>query len=276
MVVGDGVERYKQLRDVERRLDAVMMQKRVEVMESLNWPSHTEGTLRIWISNTAEGQPWQVMEEGGGGLGEDGTFDFGENSQATFRVKIEGKLLDDGNDEDKEETEKDGDAMDQDGQPAKPKTPAKERMRLSHFFKSITVDFHRSPSLQPDGFTSIDWRKPDRNAPGAMSAPDNNAADFDCLEFQRKSDEDINVTINLELDYQPVHQRFRLPKGLADLLDMQVGYRAEILERLWDYIRAFGLQEEEEMRTVVCDEPLKAVRPPRLTSQYPNPTNISC
>jgi len=35
-VIGDGVQRYRDLRDVERRLDAAMMRKRLDVQDAVN------------------------------------------------------------------------------------------------------------------------------------------------------------------------------------------------------------------------------------------------
>jgi len=35
-IVGDGVQKYRELRDVERRLDAVMMRKRLDIQDSVN------------------------------------------------------------------------------------------------------------------------------------------------------------------------------------------------------------------------------------------------
>jgi SWI/SNF-related matrix-associated actin-dependent regulator of chromatin subfamily D len=35
-IIGDGVERYKALRDIERRLDATMMRKRLDIQDAVN------------------------------------------------------------------------------------------------------------------------------------------------------------------------------------------------------------------------------------------------
>lgn len=35
-IVGDGVQQYRELRDIERRLDAIMMRKRLDIQESVN------------------------------------------------------------------------------------------------------------------------------------------------------------------------------------------------------------------------------------------------
>lgn len=252
--IGDGVDRYRGLRDVERKLDAAMMQKRIDIFEDMNTQMRREGTLRIWISNTAEGQPWQLMEEGGEAMGEDGNFDFGENGQATYRVKIEGRLLE----EQDESPEKDGDAMDEDTQKQPPPPAAatgREKTKLSHFFKSITIDVDRPASLQPDGYSSIEWKRPSPQNPTTSST--DSETSFDSLEFQRKGDEEMNITINLARDETP--ERFKLSKPLANLLDTEEEDRAGVVAGIWEYVRAMGLQEDDESRRVVCDEQLQAV-----------------
>ena len=276
--IGDGVERYKRLRDIERKLDAQMMQKRLDINEEITSAKKREGVLRVWISNTAEGQPWQVIEDGGESFAADGNFDFGENSQARYKVKIEGRLLPDTEIDDQDDQDDkaqggddDADAMDQDGDVKKAKKPtmmqlATEKTKLSHFFKAITVDFDRPASLQPDGFNTIEWKKPlqpNPPQPGPQQGSDSEA-NFDVLEFERKSDEEISITINLTRDENP--ERFKLSPALADLLDTAEDTRAGVVAGIWEYVRAFGLQEDEENRRIVCDERLKAVcisPPPR-------------
>ncbi|KAH7053330.1 SWI-SNF complex subunit [Macrophomina phaseolina] len=253
LVVGDGVQRYRQLREAERKLDAVMMRKRLDITESSARNFTRYRTMRIWISNTAENQPWQNTSM------DPDAFDFGSESQATYRVKIEGRLLDDDKDEeaDKEETEakKDGEAMEQDdgdaATKAKPGKPAgNQRTKLSHFFKQITINFDRSQSLQPDGYTSIEWKKPENSA-NANDA----AANFDTLEFERKSDENINVTVNLFRDENP--ERFKLSPPLAELLGTEEDDRGGILMGIWIYVKANNLQEDEDSRKIRCDAQLK-------------------
>lgn len=107
--IGDAVARYKELREVERTLDATMMRKKLDVMDSKHHSRASRyGTMRIWISNTAENQPWQST-----GLDAD-AFDFDGENNATYRVKIQGRLLDEDGDEgleEDEDEEKDADAM---------------------------------------------------------------------------------------------------------------------------------------------------------------------
>lgn len=257
VVVGDGVQRYDQLRAVERRLDATMMRKRLDVNDNVNRRyTRRDGLLRVWIRNTAEGQPWQVTEEGMA-LGEDG-FDFGDSSAATFRVKIEGRFEDDeaahdGVDKGKS---RNAQAAEDDGQASTAETKATpaRRPRFSHFFKSITIDFDRNPALQPDGYNAIEWRK---TSTGSNVDSANSEASFDTLEFERKGDENINITISLVRDEWP--ERCKLSPALAEILDSDEEDMLTVLHGIWEYARAMGLQEDEDKRNIRCDEPLRRV-----------------
>jgi SWI/SNF-related matrix-associated actin-dependent regulator of chromatin subfamily D len=253
VIVGDGVERYTKLRDVERQLDAVMMRKRLDISDNLQRRyTRREGVLRVWVSNTAEGQPWQVMEDNAAS-GDDGMLEFGENSQATFRVKIEGRLLGDPTDEKQDEDKKNTEGEEDRGKSAEPQRPV-QRPRLSNFFKAIRVNFSRNPSLQPHGYADIEWVKP---TPGPQTNYDPNSSEvsFDTLEFERKADENINITINLYRDDR--HDRFKLSPQLAELLDTEEDDRAGAVQAVWEYCRAMKLQDADDKRWINCDEPLK-------------------
>ncbi|KAJ4295209.1 SWI/SNF and RSC complex subunit Ssr3 [Kalmusia sp. IMI 367209] len=244
--IGDGVARYKELREVERILDATMMRKKLEASDSVfHTRSGRSGTMRIWISNTAENQPWQSS-----GLDAD-AFDFDSDTNATYRVKIQGRLLDELNDEGLEEDddEKDPDAMDADAD-VDEKTDSTEKPKpFSQFFSAITIDFDRAKSLQPDNFTQIEWKRPE----GAN--PQDNP--FSQIEFERKGDENINITINLQRHQSP--EIFRLSKPMAELLDTDEEDRASVLMGVWEYARAQNLQQDEDERKFACDSKLKAL-----------------
>jgi SWI/SNF-related matrix-associated actin-dependent regulator of chromatin subfamily D len=93
-----------------------------------------------------EDQFWQ----NNGGLNVD-TFDFTSNLESSYRVKIEGRLLDDEYEVEADEEERktgdkeaDGDKMETDTpSKAEPKPAPAKRPRLSHYFKALTVDFDR-------------------------------------------------------------------------------------------------------------------------------------
>jgi len=259
VVIGDGVAQYKSLRDVERRLDAVMMRKRLDIQDSLQRGPKQYGTMRIWITNTVENQPWQA------GAMDPHAFDFNSNVEATFRVKIEARLLDaqTGETEPAEEephaSEATGQPESEDGERAAKRTKLSAapnpRKKFSHFFKAISIDFDRPQAFQPDGYTQIRWTRPDYPVSAQNEPPRD--ADFDCLEFARKADENINVVVNLTRDEQP--EKYRLSQPLAELLDMEEADRQTVLMGLWEYIKLAGLPMDEEQRRVQCDSKLREV-----------------
>ena len=246
--IGDGVARYRELREIERTLDATMMRKRLETTDSVHHSrTRRYGTMRIWISNTVENQPWQS-----GGMDPD-AFDFESDTNATYRVKIQGRLLDEDGDEgledEEEEEEKDPDAMEEDGAESKKTAPAQKPKLFSQYFSSIAIDFDRAKSLQPDNFTQIEWKRPE--------APNPKESNFSELEFERKGDENINITINLQRAHFP--EKFRLSKGMAELLDTDEEDRAGVMMGIWEYARSQHLQQDDDERKFACDAKLKAL-----------------
>ncbi|KAJ3531674.1 hypothetical protein NM208_g8774 [Fusarium decemcellulare] len=252
IVDAEGVQRYKELRDVERRLDATITRKRLDIVDYTSRGSKRCKTLRIWISNTVEDQMWQSN-----GLNVD-SFDFTPSMEASYRVKIEGRLLDDEDEEsgqaEAKDTEPTEEKSEQDGAQ---KAKSQQKPRFSHFFKSLTVDFDRS-RFRNGAEQTVEWKKPD--APPARNQPAANlpaAADFDELTFKRNGDENMNITINLYRQETP--ERYQLSPELADVVDMKEATQQEAVMGLWEYIKLLGLQEDEEKRNFRCDEPLRKV-----------------
>lgn len=176
---------------------------------------------------------------------------------SAYRVKIEGRLLDeeeevsDSEDSEDEEEATNGDPMDEDGKPKQSSKPEKKEYKFSHFFKAMTVDFDRS-KVKDD--QSVEWKKP---APGPNSANLPNAADFDQLEFKRGGDENMNITVNLTRDENP--EIFLYRPALAELLDATEGTRGDAVIGIYEYAKLNNLQEDDEKRSFDCDDRLRAV-----------------
>ncbi|KAI2615150.1 hypothetical protein GGR54DRAFT_614216 [Hypoxylon sp. NC1633] len=245
--VGDMAARYRDLRDFERSLDATMTRKRLDIVDSVNRSVKRWKTLRIWITNTTEDQAWQ-----GNGVNVD-NFEFGANLEPTYRVKIEGRLLDDDDDLDKdddsEENKSKSDDPDRMEEDPKPKTSKGPKYRFSHFFKALSVDF---PGNRKGIDQNVEWKKPERAGP-STSLPA--AADFDELTFKRSGDENLNITINLHRHEDP--ERYAISQELEDIVDMSEATRQEIVMGIWEYIKLMGLQEDEEKRNFRCDDLLR-------------------
>jgi SWI/SNF-related matrix-associated actin-dependent regulator of chromatin subfamily D len=275
IVIGDVAERYRKLREIEKRLDSTMMRKRLDLQDQTTQNSKRSRTMRIWISNTAENQPWQNTSM------DPDAFDFGDTSQASYRVKIEGRLLDEEDALDGEDTKySTATAVADGGEPmditdaaksSQPKSSStQERTKLSHFFKQITVEFDRPSSLQPDGMAMVEWKRPEARPGQTNWAAD--GSNFDCLHFERKSDENINIRINLFRDETP--ERFRLSPELAELCGgITEADRASVMLNVWKYIRANKLYENEDARVVRCDALMKKAC---LPSRYPTRQTTNC
>ncbi|PHH81301.1 hypothetical protein CDD83_3617 [Cordyceps sp. RAO-2017] len=254
----DGVQRYRDLREVERWLDATTTRKRLDASENFS-RGHTKllKTLRIWISNTVEDQVWQSN-----GLNVD-AFDFTPNMEASYRVRIEGRLLD--------EREHEFSKPETSGVLGVSSTPQQDesstavsvecglkdhKHRFSYFFRALSVDFDRS-RFRNGAEQNIEWKKPETtvkgHAPGSLPA----IVDFDELTFKRNGDENTNITINLYRHEMP--ERYQLSPELAEVVDMKDATQQEAVMGLWEYIRFWGLQEDEEKRNFRCDELLKQV-----------------
>ncbi|KAL4780919.1 hypothetical protein BJX76DRAFT_350547 [Aspergillus varians] len=252
VIIGEGVQQYKSLRDLEKRLDAAVVRKRLDIQDSISKTVKKYRTMRIWVSNTVEGQPWQT--------GQNGSAPGTTPGSGRYKVRIEGRMLDDGSDlaisdsDDEGDTPKDGDAMEEDGPEGEKSASKQSKQRFSQFFKTITVDFDKSPTTSPDEMKTITWAKP-QLPPNTVNLPPN--ADFDSVQFSRASQENLNVTISLVRDETP--ERYKLSKELADVLDVEEETRSGIVLGIWDYIRAMGLQEDEEKRLVRCDDRLRAI-----------------
>jgi SWI/SNF-related matrix-associated actin-dependent regulator of chromatin subfamily D len=174
------------------------------------------------------------------------------------------------------------------GTPARPTAATvgpPRRNRFSHFFKSITIEPRRNRSLETDGSSIIEWRKPPPPPPssqhhqqqqqqqqqpygpgstaaaaaaGTASVPSTAAAaEFDTLCFERLSDEDVELTINLVKDETP--ERFWLSRELSAVLDRDEDDRAGVVMGIWEYVRARDLYDDDEHRRFRCDDKLRAV-----------------
>lgn len=252
VIVGEGVQQYKSLRDLEKRLDAAIVRKRLDIQDSISKTVKKYRTMRIWVSNTVESQPWQT--------GQNGAIPGTTPGSGRYKVQIEGRLLDDDSDladsgsEGEDDAKENEDAMEEDGADGKKSTSKRSKQRFSQFFKTITIDFDKSPSTNSDETKTITWAKP-QLPPSTTNLPPN--ADFDNIQFSRASQENLNVTISLVRDETP--ERYKLSKELAEVLDVEEETRSGIVLGIWDYIRAMGLQEDEEKRLVRCDDRLRAV-----------------
>jgi SWI/SNF-related matrix-associated actin-dependent regulator of chromatin subfamily D len=188
--------------------------------------------------------------------------------EASYRVKIEGYLLDE-DDDLVDQTKKDltehtasttSPLVDKhDGSSSTQKPTGTEsnqkKHRFSHFFQSISVEFDRS-RFRNGSEHSVEWRRSEgsQNQTAPIAPVE---GDFDEFTFKRNGDENMNITINLQRHESP--ERYQLNPELAQIVDMNEATQHEAVMALWEYIRLSGLQEDEERRNFRCDAYLKKV-----------------
>ncbi|KAL2889031.1 SWIB/MDM2 domain-containing protein [Ceratocystis lukuohia] len=239
---GELVEHYNKLRNYERRLDATITRKRLDALDSVNrYPKYWR-TLRIWISNTVEDQPWQQTS-----LNVD-SFDFSSTVDSTYKVKIQARLLAD----DMGPESKNGSDDDM-GSDVQNKGDEAMEYHLPHFFRAMNVEFPQS--YVPE--QTVEWKRPDLPPNTPSYAPLPEALCFDELSFRRNGDDNMNITINLTRHEEP--ERYLLSPELADIVDMTEGTRQEVAQALYEYISYFKLQEDEERRNFRCDDLLRKI-----------------
>ena len=127
---------------------------------------------------------------------DENAFDFESGQIPTFRVRIEGRLLDDEDDDEEADSDSDNESASE----KKPATAPKPVRKFSSFFKSIVVELDRENKLYPEG-NLIEWRRPPPippQQPGAPMMQPPPVVEFDGFEFERKGDLDVLCTIKLE------------------------------------------------------------------------------
>jgi SWI/SNF-related matrix-associated actin-dependent regulator of chromatin subfamily D len=136
--------------------------------------------------------------------------------------------------------------------------------RFSHFLRSLSVDFDRFRNSEGQ---NVEWKKPETTSKNQSGSNSASTAEFDEFTFKRNGDENMNVMINLYRHESP--ERYQLSPELAEVVDMPEATQQEAVVALWEYIRFWGLQEDEEKRNFRCDENLRKVWP--LASSFINP-----
>jgi len=172
---------YTQLHEFEKKMDATIMRKRLDIQEAMSKPIKTKKTLRIFISNTTSGQSDNAMNLS--------DISLENTSTPSWILKIEGKLLD--------------------NSPGKKNTPIDKK--FSSFVKRVIVELDRDQTLYPEG-NIIEWNK----KPGLAEIDgfeikrtgdtDVNAKiliEMDYAPHKYKLSEDLSKLLDIKLDTKP-------------------------------------------------------------------------
>ncbi|KAF9924075.1 SWI SNF, matrix associated, actin dependent regulator of chromatin, sub d, member 1 [Linnemannia zychae] len=121
---------YTELLEFEKKLDATIMRKRLDLQETLNKPVKTKRTLRIFISNLSHDQESPESEE------DELRLDSGPTPSWT--LKVEGRLIDEAN--------------------ASAYKNRQTSRKFSSFFRSVMIELDRDSNLYPNG-NFVEWHK---------------------------------------------------------------------------------------------------------------------
>lgn len=214
----DDSQMYRQLLDMERRLDWTITRKRVEVQDALQRITPTIRTLRIFLSHTVSGQTWQQPVTASVGEGEAGKVehDSGDGIPA-WQLRIDGRLLEPPN------------------QRSKDRNPPR---KFSTLIKQMVVELDRDAALYPDG-NIVEW----------VRSP--NQPQLDGFTIRRKGDTPTKVRVLLYLDQQP--EQYKIHPDLGNLLGVREESRTGVVQALWNYIKVQGLQDKVDRRMVRAD-----------------------
>lgn len=214
----DDSQMYRQLLDMERRLDWTITRKRVEVQDALQRITPTIRTLRIFLSHTVSGQTWQQPVTASVGEGEAGKVehDSGDGIPA-WQLRIDGRLLEPPN------------------QRSKDRNPPR---KFSTLIKQMVVELDRDAALYPDG-NIVEW----------VRSP--NQPQLDGFTIRRKGDTPTKIRVLLYLDQQP--EQYKIHPDLGNLLGVREESRTGVVQALWNYIKVQGLQDKVDRRMVRAD-----------------------
>lgn len=217
---------YMDLLAFERKLDATIMRKRLDIQEALKRPMKQKRKLRIFISNTF----YPSKEPTDGGAGAEGAAASAaaagsvpppsEGTVASWELRVEGRLLEDTKSE-----------------------PNKIKRKFSSFFKSLVIELDKD-LYGPDNHL-VEWHR-------TLTTQET-----DGFQVKRPGDRNVRCTILLLLDYQPL--QFKLDPRLARLLGVHTQTRPVIISALWQYIKTHKLQDAHEREFINCDKYLEQI-----------------
>ncbi|KAF9391169.1 SWI SNF, matrix associated, actin dependent regulator of chromatin, sub d, member 1 [Mortierella sp. AD011] len=121
---------YTELLEFEKKLDATIMRKRLDLQETLNKPVKIKRTLRIFISNLSHDQDTPESED------DEPQLDKGPTPSWT--LKVEGRLVDEVN--------------------ASAYKNRQTSRKFSSFFRSVMIELDRDSNLYPNG-NFVEWHK---------------------------------------------------------------------------------------------------------------------
>ncbi|KAI9138018.1 hypothetical protein BKA69DRAFT_1177715 [Paraphysoderma sedebokerense] len=217
---------YNRLTDMEKKIDATILRKKLDAQEILGKSIKTKRTLRLFISNYAD-HP-NIRE-----------FDA-DDVPPNWTLRIEGRLLE-------------------------PATKSKSSSalpprKLSHFLKSVVieaekengssevVEWRKSTTATP--FDGLELKRSFTLSPSAMTSPNFRTRIIITLDHgpeKFKISDDLAAILDFDVS--------GVPKISVD----QCKTKKEVVVGIWGYVKHHNLQDQDDKRIVNCDEKLAKI-----------------
>jgi SWI/SNF-related matrix-associated actin-dependent regulator of chromatin subfamily D len=244
---------YMDLLAFERKLDATIMRKRLDIQEALKRPIKIKRKLRVFITN-------QYYP----GKQQDNDND-NEDCVPQWELKIEGRILETEPNNRAETTATSSSSSSSAAATATTTTVAgikAKPKKFSSFFKSLVIELDKD-LYGPDNHL-VEWHRTAQTA------------ETDGFQVKRHGDQTLKCTILMLLDYQP--PQFKLDPRLAKLLSIHTATRPVIIQSLWQYIKVHKLQDNGEKEFINLDKYLQQIFDcERIRfSDIPNKLNMHC
>jgi len=228
-------EAYMSLLSFEQKLDRTLTRKKYDFQEALKRPMKIQRKLRIYVSHSFISGREPERE------GDDGAVPMWE-------LRVEGRLIDEPQNGGSS-SQPNGTTQPTNGASSTPATAASQqraqfpKRKFSSFFKSLVIELDKD-IYGPDNHL-VEWHR----------SPSTNETDG--FQVKRPGDKDVNCTILLLLDYQPM--KFKVSPKLSKVLGIAMETRAKIIETLWQYIKSHKLQDAADRDVINCDSYLEQV-----------------
>lgn len=231
---------YMDLVAFERKLDATIMRKRLDIQEALKRPLKIKKNLRIFISN--QFYPGKSSQES--------ECNQDEDIVSQWELRIEGRLH--------EENKTDANTTTTTTTPA----ASKVKRKFSSFFKSLVIELDKD-LYGPDNHL-VEWHRTPQTS------------ETDGFQVKRAGDQNVKCTILMLLDYQP--QQYKLDARLSRILGLHTATRPAIIQAFWQYIKTKKLQNNQEKEFIDCDAYLKELFKcdQMKFSEIPNKLHMFC
>lgn len=246
---------YAQLVEFEKKLDATIMRKKVDIHEAVKAPSKSKRLLRVFVSSKAlyqdnaedkEDEDISSKKHKGerDNINESESDEEEHKDSPCWTLKIEGRLFDDPN-LTKQECNK-------------------TKKKFSAFFNRVFIELEERLYSKED--RTVEWIR-------SM-----HATEVDGFEVRRLGSKDTKAKVVLYLDHQP--PLFKLGAPLARVLGIHTATRNEIVMRIWTYIKTHNLQDPSDHTAIVNDESFEKLfgtertslqQIPKLMMQYLTP-----